>query len=228
MLQDFFNLLNDASVIDNVEATAATIKTAVEDFGRMQERIHTLLVQATKSYEEALADLADVKAAMESFVTGVDNLKKQHDAGEGWVKDFRAKVYGTATVSAIFGPIGVALTYAIAAGIVETKIKEWEVKIDRLYTSIKTARQSANSIMLKADKRIAYINTELDLIAHWKSKVRAAIDSAGDMIDIVQGAFDSGASATIIIQKNRVVKVLDDLSAAAQAYLGHDWVADEK
>ena len=83
------------------------------------------------------------------------------------IEDLRKQAYGGAAVGAVFGPIGLAVSYSIAAGVVEGELipnllkafKETQKMFEDLQNTVKTTQESIDSAKLAITAEIRALGT---------------------------------------------------------------------
>merc|ERR1711934_290910 len=177
------------------------------------KRSHAILEEAKNEYKTCDRAMNSIKANLENFLKSVKALKEGQDGRlDGWKKKTRAIVYGSLSVTVLGGPLAVA-AYATAAGILETKIAEYEDALDRLLRKCDKSANAASNLINEADKTKDFIQTEQKLIQAWES-------SLNDMASDFENA-DSVTENVYLFGSEELNGMLDNLITTCSKYKAH-------
>jgi len=189
------------------------IGKAAEQMIHILKRSNAILEEAKTEYKQCDAAMNGIKANLETFVKSVKALRDGQDGRLDAKKDrIRAIVYGATSVTALGGPL-VLVGYGVAAGVVETKIKEWEDSLDRLLRKCDKSTAAALKLIKETNNTKDFIEGEQKLIQNWESALSAM---AVDFKDV-----DTIAENISIFEGEETNRMLDDLITACAKYKGH-------
>lgn len=191
-----------------------------------------IFVKLLNSGEEAISKaLGEMNASNESFKTmaaKIEELQPQLEADSNEasaffkkaVADVRTKAYAGAYSGVIFGLIGLAVSYAIAAGIVEGELvpnlkrafKETQAAFDKLKKDLEKSEDSIQAAKELIKKEIKDLKTMNDTIEKTEG-------FAEDWAGAPSQHFDSFKDST-----SELIKLCTDYSAVAEKKRSNKWI----
>lgn len=177
------------------------------------KRSKQLLSDAQERYENLETELNGIMATLEEFNSRVKALVDGKDGRLAkWKHDTRATVYGGLGFTIFLGPIA-AIAYAAAAGILESKIAEYEQSLSTLISKCKKAAAKSRTLIDKVQNSKTSLQEETKLITDWQGRIEEmnvdfkTVDDVAFLVDM-EGPKEAG-------------KMLDNLITACSKYLAH-------
>jgi len=209
----------------------------LSDFELLLKRSTETLKDVGNNYQEMNKKLGEVNAILESFKLGI---KARYEAKKNqmntWIKHTREAVYGGCVASILIHPFMLPVCYATAAGVLETKIKEYKDSVARLEKlSDMTITELAN-LLGNSTSQKKYIDEELAIIETWKEKVKSNKDYFKILFDQKKVADDDildfldirGGRGGINGGKEKTFETLCSLAIVAEGYLSRDQFIPDK
>jgi len=191
------------------------IGKAAEQMCHILKRSDAILEEAKNEYNRCDRAMNSIKANLEAFVKSVVALKDGQDGRlQKWKDSTRAAVYGTLGVTLLAGPLAVA-AYATAAGILETKIAEYDAALDRLLKKCDKSAGAARNLISETDKTKEFIQTEQKLIQAWESSLTTMAVDFKNADTVVENLYLFGS------EMNEMNGMLDNLITACSKYKAH-------
>lgn len=185
LLEEYINLF--ASIKDPAvaEAQKLLMNTILEEGEKKLGNALHILQQSKSSFNGASGKL-------QTLLTILDNdFKEGSSYYNQAVDELRAKAYGGAASGAFFGPIGVAISYSIASGVVEGKLipdlKKAFAEVEKKFNDLeKTVSQAIVDIVDtkgKIDAKISSVNKILADIEETKNFVKIWVKIPAKMFE---------------------------------------------
>ena len=143
------------------EAQKLLLLKVLNDGSTHMDNAIAKLEVSKKSFNDAYGQLTTLKTQLDN------DFKEGSSYYQSAIEDLRKQAYGGAAAGAVFGPIGLAVSYSIAAGVVEGELipnllkafKETQKMFDDLQNTVKTTQQSIDSAKLAITAEIRALGT---------------------------------------------------------------------
>ena len=189
------------------------IGKAAEQMSHILKRSHAILEEAKNEYNRSDLAMNSIKANLETFVKSVVALKDGQDGRlQKWKDTTRAAVYGTLSLT-LAVPLYAVVSYATAAGILETKIVEYDAALDRLLKKCDKSAGAARNLISETDKTKEFIQTEQKLIQAWESSLTTMAVDLKNADTVVENVYLFGS--------DEMNGMLDNLITACSKYKAH-------
>ena len=153
-----FEMTSDPKI---AEAQKILLLKVLNDGSTHMDNAIAKLEVSKKSFNDAYGQLTTLKTQLDN------DFKEGSSYYKSAVSDLRKQAYGGAAAGAVFGPIGLAVSYSIAAGVVEGELipnllkafKETQKMFEDLQNTVKTTQESIDSAKLAITAEIRALGT---------------------------------------------------------------------
>lgn len=161
MLGDFMKIFEHTRDSQKAEIQKNLLTTILKDGETAMDTAIKQLEQSKRSFNEASGALVTLKTTLDNdFSKGSSNYNSKKD-------DLRTKAYAGAAAGAAFGPIGLAIAYAIAAGKVEGEMipamerefAETKRRFERLQDIVVAAQNTITEAKVSISQEIRALGT---------------------------------------------------------------------
>lgn len=199
------------------------VKVMLKKFNKLLQRSEEALKGALSDYKVMVRDLNEVRGHLEHFgETITAEARGMEKNMNSWIADTRAAVYGGCAAAVLLGP-GVIACYAIAAGILESKIKNYKDRINTLLEMAKKGGGKSIELAKKAQGDAKYIQEEIILITRWRGQVKTVFDE-------FEPVFSGEQTLLLYLEigggKKACIEMLCGLSQVCKNYMEHKYKYD--
>jgi len=163
------NLLN--GINPNTVRVNKKIKILHRRFMNTIKRSLVLLKKAQDEYKAIIIELGQIDGKLAAFSKQIDIMKNEHSGRyKAYAKRLRTEAYA-GSAACVVVPVSCPGVYAVAAGVVESRLKEYKDSVNRLKSKCDSAKETANTLKNTLEKQSKQYSVELSLIINWESKV---------------------------------------------------------
>jgi len=202
----------------------------LSDFESLLVRSTETLKRVAQNFEQINSKLGEINGILITFKSGIRaRYEHKKNSMNNWIKHTREKVYGGCAASAVFWP-AVPVCYSIAAGVLETEIKNYKKSVSRLKKMSEMTNVELSKILVDSKSQFEHIMKELVITEIWKEKVISTKDYFKTLFDekdvtdeVLLDFFDiRGGRGGIDGGKEITRNKLKVLANVAKAYLNRD------
>lgn len=190
-----------------------SLAKVVKKMEKILKTSQTLLKRARQKYEGAAKQLNLVRVKFERFsermVILADRSSTRYNDYVAWI---RKVVYGS-TASCWILPPSCIVAYATAAGILETKICNWNAEIDELKDECYESKKSADNLVNKVNKDLGNLEREDTNLMSWQSNIALVYE------DFASGGYLDVAADMDYFIPNYAVNKMNSLKDVADGFM---------
>lgn len=225
-IMEYFDMLDDPDVLEDMDALKECIHTSVEDFILMMKASQPVLAKADSEYREVLKMFVNIKVNLNAYKDDIRQMMDQNSAEyRSWTTALRLSIYPSALATgSLGGPAGVAVATASAAALLESAIQKYTKELNEKKISVENACEALDRLLKDVDRKADFVQEEIQLVKDWSMTLQQALDKEKDMTEMkdkLSKAKSKGMIKIVLKKKELIVKTLIHLSDACQKYIDH-------
>lgn len=180
------------STINNIRPNQRNVVSHITDAAEklidIMKQSQQKLDSSRRKYYSIQRNISGVQADLETFNQKLHSLIDESSSRyKSWVSKTRKAVYGGGAACAIFPP-SCAIYYATAAGVLETKIKDYKKAVNRQRDACNRAMSVTNDSLRQVKSVDDQLSSEIHNIIQWESslaEMKMDFASVGDVAFLV-------------------------------------------